>query len=117
MYSALSGLRDLQVALHLGGLENRVGDLLCEQPAREYAHVLAVVLEQQVVVPGRHRKTYEQMHVVRRYFHRVNLDVMTACNLYKQLPRPLSDITAKYPLSILRRPHQVILGVVNGVTG
>ena len=50
------------------------------------------------------------MHVVLRYFHRVDFDVMPVPDFQKQFAYPILDVATENPFSVLRCPHQMILG-------
>jgi hypothetical protein len=57
------------------------------------------------------------MNVILRYLQGVDLNVMSVTDFSKQFLYPVSNIATEYPLSVFRRPHQMILGVVDRMAG
>jgi hypothetical protein len=57
-------------------------------------------------------KRQKYMHVIYGYFHRVNLKTMIQRHLFKYALHTLLYVTTKYPLPILRSPHQMIFCVI-----
>jgi hypothetical protein len=53
------------------------------------------------------------MDVILGYLHRIDLDVVVRCHLAKYLAYSLLDISSQYPLAVLGRPYQMVLGIVD----
>lgn len=62
------------------------------------------------------RKTQKYMNMVQHYSHLLNIKTIVLCNFKNYLPRLISDIFSLNPFPILRRPYQMIFGVVNSVS-
>lgn len=76
-------------------------------------------LEQPHYFPNRvsRRKTQKQMHMIVVDLQFLDLKAMMRRNLLKQLCDPLPNRPLQDLLAILRRPHQMIAGVVHTVAG
>src|SRR3989338_3990367 len=69
--------------------------------------------------PGRPlwRRLHKQVHVVRHQLQLDNLQPMVESNLTKDLSQPLLDSSHQQGFAILRRPHQVVLQIVDRMFG
>src|SRR6266436_8831832 len=63
------------------------------------------------------RKIQEQMDVVFRHLHLLDLKLKLCRDLAQHLCRTLADIFTHDPSAILRCPHQMIFGVVDSMAG
>ena len=62
-------------------------------------------------------KGQKQMDMVICHLKSIYLNVMVLCNFVEQLLHSLPNIPSEYPLSILRGPDEMVLGIINCVTG
>ena len=63
------------------------------------------------------RERAEQMHMLRADFHLVYRDVVDFSNLFEHLFDSYLQRTRQDALAVLRRPDQVVCGVIGGVRG
>src|SRR3989338_11371296 len=63
------------------------------------------------------RRLHKQVHVVRHQLQLDNLQTMVESNLTKDLSQPLLNSSHQQGFAILRRPHQVVLQIVDRMFG
>ena len=61
-------------------------------------------------------KRNKQMNMILSHFHRVNLNAIVHCNLFKQLSHPFLNISPQYPFAVLRCPNQVVPRIIDSMT-
>jgi len=62
-------------------------------------------------------KGQKYMNVIPCYLHRINLKIMVPRNLLKNTPYSFPNVFPQNPFSILRGPYQMILRVIDSMTG
>jgi hypothetical protein len=55
------------------------------------------------------------MHMIRAHFHLINADVVLLSNVRKEFLHPLLHLTLQHITTVLRRPDEVILSIVDGM--
>ena len=62
-------------------------------------------------------KGTEQMHMIRTHFHLLKSHILLLRNIGKQFPNPLLNLPLQDIAPVLRRPDQIVQGIVNGMRG
>ena len=62
-------------------------------------------------------KGTEQMHMIRTHFHLLKSHILLLRNIGKQFPNPLLNLPLQDIAPVLRRPDQMVQGIVNGMRG